>query len=271
MVSQPEDTGEWSYDRYPNYVYRSSPQKDIFVYHAELGINARHEDFKNRRIEWLYTGFAIKRQQDVPEESPLSASPGHSTCTASKAVGNIYGAAKFATLVAVKMPDYTAGSTGEIFRTIAEHVRLRGRQHRSLVIVSWGSTRSQVEMERDETLNRPRAIMKRYLDQLGDMGVLSIFAAGNSAEQKRGRHFYRLPIDTEPASYGIDIRLGMAVSNCDNQGRRWPTSQDFGPPSKFAPGVNVQCATHNSNWKHQRKTGTSFCRCPANFVPRPRV
>lgn len=46
VLSQPP--GHDSIDKYPNYVYRSRPLRDAYIYHAELGIDEGHEDFTTR-------------------------------------------------------------------------------------------------------------------------------------------------------------------------------------------------------------------------------
>lgn len=103
VLSQPP--GRANIDRYPNYVYQSGPPaEDVYIYHAELGINQTYDDFQQRQggIEWVYTGRAIEQGQNTQTEAPNPEFPGHSTCTASKAAGKIYGASKNGHLVVVK-------------------------------------------------------------------------------------------------------------------------------------------------------------------------
>lgn len=57
----------------------------------------------------------------------LVGHPGHSICTASKAVGKIYGTVKSATLVVVKMPNLKAGSYVEVFGTVVDDIVLKSR------------------------------------------------------------------------------------------------------------------------------------------------
>lgn len=109
-----------------------------YIYHAELGINPAHEDLRGRNIEWLYTPRAKYLRQDKPGEA-FSKFYGHSTCTASKAMGNIYGAAKSATLVVVKMPSFKESDVGEILYTILHDIRWKSRRGYSVVSISWAS------------------------------------------------------------------------------------------------------------------------------------
>lgn len=119
MVSQPP--GFESINKFLNYVYRSDVKvdRDIFVYHVKQGFNQDHEDFRGRQIEWLYTKW--KRDSSTPEYTQ------HSTCTASKVIGNIYGTAKFATLVVVRMADLTPAFLVKAFRVIVYDIRDKHR------------------------------------------------------------------------------------------------------------------------------------------------
>lgn len=129
--------------QYQNYVYRADTARMTYVYHAELGIDARHVDCLGRPIEWLYTGLAEFRGLNTRDEAPADpAKPsiiGHSTCTASKAAGRILGAAKQATLVVVKMPDLTIASLSEVLPLIEQDILAKHRTRRSFVSISWGS------------------------------------------------------------------------------------------------------------------------------------
>ncbi|KAI4095757.1 MAG: hypothetical protein LQ348_002798 [Seirophora lacunosa] len=261
MVSQPPSSE--SLDHFKDYVFRADVRREIFVYHAELGIDQKHEDFHGRRIEWLYTPLTRRTGNAVPRESPYADDEGHGTCTASKAMGNIHGAAKFATLVVVKMPAYTIGAVTEVFATIADDVREKGRQYSSVVSVSWGS-----KFPLDEKAF-PR--MSGYMSELtSELHVPIVFAAGNSALEESGRRprrrtdagpaKSRLITDTWPAAF-VD-RYGrwgaLAVANCDFLGKRFPESQRASRNNIFAPGVDIKCAHAGSARGYRVETGTSF-------------
>lgn len=222
MISQPP--GSEQVQRYRNYVYRSDwrRDRDIYVYHAEIGINKDHVDFRGRRIEWLYTGFARTTGNDKEEESinVRSEYRGHSTCTASKATGILYGAAKNAILVVVKMPDYTYLSWMEVFKTITHDIRAKNRQNNSIVSVSWGSEQARNPFA-------PREPEWTSLEhQLEDLSVREkvpvVIAAGHSAQERDPRISRpRLEIDTYPAYFVRKGRLSnrvIAASNCDYDG-----------------------------------------------------
>ncbi|KAL8917357.1 MAG: hypothetical protein Q9208_007974, partial [Pyrenodesmia sp. 3 TL-2023] len=265
VISQPP--GPEPISRYHDYVYRSDSQKQVFIYHAELGINANHVDFGGRPVEWLYTNQAIQTGNDTETESPFTRKPGHSTCTASKAVGSTYGSSRLATLVVVKTPDLSTESTGDMFSTIADHILEHGREGRSVISVSWGS-KTPVSIE-DISRRGSRwsywRTLREGVVELYLTGSIVLFAAGNAALQldKLGRE--RRDVDTAPATFaeGFMVRTVFVVSNVENSGRRWRTSQRILTPyapglNIFAPGVQVKCAAHDSNLNVGIKTGTSF-------------
>lgn len=79
VTSQP--SGDPNLDSYRDYVYESDAGKDTFIYHAEVGINAEHDDFRDRKVEWIFTALAVRAGKDTRNES-ANFVPGHSTCTA---------------------------------------------------------------------------------------------------------------------------------------------------------------------------------------------
>lgn len=184
MISQP--SGDSDLESYKNYVYHSGAGEESFIYHAELGINENHDDFRSRKGEWVFTNKAARVGQNTKNESPNSPHC-HSTCTASKASGNIYGAAKYATLVVVKMPDYTEASTIEILFTVYQHIKTNKRGYQAVVNVSWGSFNTY------DSIGDIDAWGQRMLQAVGllrSAGVIVVCAAGNSAlDPKQGGGF----------------------------------------------------------------------------------
>lgn len=265
VISQPP--GRVPISRYHNYVYRTDSKKQIFIYHAELGINADHRDFADRPIEWLYTNRTKFTGNALKTESPSTEHPGHSTCTASKAAGKMFGASRLATLVVVKMPDLTPASTAEVFSTITDHILEKQRQGQSIVTASWGSKVPVKIADPDPSGHWSywRSV-RRDLQELTHTESVVLLAAGNAAQEMDRLGHPRLNVDTAPAIFAAEfdmLRL-LVVSNVDNAGWLWRTSQTFTNGfsarfSVFAPGVQVKCAAHNSNSDVGIKTGTSFC------------
>ena len=259
MVSQPP--GSERLERFPKYVYRSNwTTNDVYVYHAELGIDPDLEDFQGRDIEWLYTPYSTWTMNDrkVPSQAVVPLYREHSTCTASKATGTFSGAAKRAKLVVVKMPDFSFASWEEIFGTITDDIRAKNRQLRSIVSVSWGS-----DTPRNPYVREPEWIlMQSQLEELAlGAGVPVILAAGNAA-LKPGPQGARQPVDTYPAYFVRDRRLAnrvIAASNCDYDGARYRTSQYPENNRYFAPGVDIKCPSGDAPAGYQLLGGTSFC------------
>lgn len=174
MISQP--SGDVNLNRYQNYVYQSGAGQGAFIYHAEQGINAYHSEFYGRQGEWVFTPRAISLSKNTMD-APRSSDGEHSTCTASKASGKLYGAAKYATLVVVKMPDLTEASMLEILWTIYDHIRHHHRKGKSVASISWGSLSIYKRFQSDAWADQILEIATKIMV----LGVVVVSAAGNSA------------------------------------------------------------------------------------------
>lgn len=160
------------------------------------------------------------------------------------------------------MPDLRSGSIGQIFSTITDHIRLHGRQGRSIVSVSWGAT------EPSDLSRRSIVAMKEDIQELERESTFILFAAGNAALKVDRHGQKRARIDTAPAMLSDGRSRSIVVSNTDRSGFLYATSQSFdnlmpgvrAPNNLFAPGVDVQCAAHDSNRGFSVRTGTSFCK-----------
>ena len=234
---------------FKNYVYRTNQISPSYIYHAELGIDTYYLDFHERAIEWVFTGRTIYLGQNSRREARNGN--GHSTCTASKAAGRIYGASKAATLVIVKMPDYTEASIGGILGTVIDHIEANHRGGQSVISISWGSRDPIPPMSRGGWRE-----LQEYVGRLGmKLRVPIVVAAGNSALQfdKQGRQ--RQSLDTAPAIYTRGRDWVIAVGNCNNRGIRVPNSQTEEFRYQIhAPGVDVACPNGGIY------SGTSYCK-----------
>ena len=272
FLSQPP--GPETIEAYHDYVYYSPPQREIFIYHVGLGINDRHVDFNGRKVEWIYTGRAIFTGNVDKTETlidPTGVFNGHSTCTASKATGNIFGASKFGTLITVKMPDYTAASIAEVFWTIFDDIKSHGRQQRSLVVIPWGSRKRVNSFDPSERAYW--SLIHGHLRRLTLQGTWCVFAAGDEAQERRSSvdRRRRSLMDTEPGLYLYDQGpaaiprdlLALAVSNTDFNGTLHLTSQvaqsySIYARNVFAPGVEIRCAAYDTERGFSIQTGMSF-------------
>ena len=255
-----------SIPHYPNYVYPAGG-RPTYIYHVELGINRRHEDFRGRKIEWLYTDLSKATGADT--ETEAAAGGGHSTCTASKAIGEFYGASKSATLVVVKMPNLEEASVYEVLDTVIDDIHHKERKKTSVVSISWGS------IEPVDPFRFPQPALVRGLSaQLKELydhgrGAVLVCAAGNAARKLDHRGQARLDVDTMPAVLLKAILPFpghfLAVGNSDINGVRYRTSQidQYTAPFQiYAPGVDIKCARNASLTGYKTWTGTSFCMSP---------
>ena len=264
-LSQPAGSGDISH--YPNYVYPVGGVIPTYIYHVELGINQQHPEFQGRKIEWLYTKSSQERGADTETEE--EAGKGHGTCTASKAVGNLYGASKSATLVVVKMPGYDENSIGEVLDTVIVDIEDKGRNWASVVSISWGST----DAATPTSMNSPLA--HGYNDQISTlvgMHVAVVCAAGNAALKRAPTGELRTFVDTFPALSAIQWGDSfLVVGNSYINGLRYPESQVSYPVVRgvyqlYAPGVDIKCASNTSPTGYKSWTGTSFCESPLTNV-----
>ena len=261
-LSQPLNSGTIS--NYPNYVYPIG-ETPTYIYHVELGIFQQHQEFHGRKIEWLWTGLANATDANTTTEAAVEAEryKGHSTCTASKAVGKLYGVSKSARLVVVKMPTYEEDSVYEVLDTVIDDIIEKEWNETSVVSVSWGAHEPYTHTSATDPL---KIKLLAQINQLGEMHVPFVCAAGNDAlYADRGKA--RLIIDTFPAvvtTFYPRRRLFMAVGNSDINGARDMTSQISGTDETqiYAPGVDIKCASSTSSTEFRTDTGTSFCKSP---------
>ena len=259
VISQPRYRDD--IDHYPNYVYPVAGRTS-YVYHVEVGINEDHADFAGRTVEWLYTETASRRGAATRREANVAN--GHSTCTASKAVGNLCGASKRATLVVVKMPDIERDSVNEVLDTVIDDIKRKHRQKSSVVTISW-FTRDAVDRA---FLESPlaRKLAGQILELL-TMDVIVVCAAGNAAQERTPDGKLRPFVDTFPALLGDFERFSagyfLVVGNSNINGSRYAKSQKLTYSEQlYAPGVNVMCASDTSLTAYREWTGTSFCESP---------
>ncbi len=249
LLSQPPAPVSWS--QYKNYVYKTGDIQ-TYIYHAELGVTPGL-DVPRSRIEWLYTPEVYYWGLAKPGESVLPYVPyGHSTCTASKAAGKAYGAAKEATLVVVKMLDYSSPSLISVFKVIADDIKQKGRGGRSVVSVSW-TTKAPVP---DVLENTWLMEMRDGLKELYANSVIVVCSAGNKAQTRGATGSFRDRVDTAPAAF-VDhvITVGASYFN----GERWGPSQRLIGAQLYAPGVRVVCAEASGQAPYRVDTGTSYC------------
>ena len=244
VLSQPPGFISWS--RYKNFVYTTGGA-GAYIYHAELGVTGGLDVAKSR-IEWLYTPAVIFSGKAKHDESRGPGLPfGHSTCTASKAAGIGYGAAKEAKLVVVKMLDYNEPSVTSVLKVIADDVKKKGRGGKSVVSISWSTTAPVSVWSNDPWL----AEMRGALEELYQLNVIVVCSAGNF-----GEYPFRTLVDTAP---GMFINHVITVGASYFNGQKWGPSQSLAVPQLYAPGVEILCADASGQRAYSTDSGTSFC------------
>ena len=257
LLSQPPGHTIWT--RYENYVYKTGGA-GTYIYHAELGVTGGL-DVPKSRIEWLYTPEAYFWGKDRPGEIMVPGYfPGHGTCTASKAAGRAYGVAREATLVVVKMVDFSEPSLVSVLNVIADDVKQKGRGGKSVVTISW-TTKARIEPIIEDIWLME---MRHSLEELYENNVIVVCSAGNHAVMPGASGALRDHIDTAPPMFANRvIPVGASYFN----GRRWQPSQILiGQPQIYAPGVKIVCADASGRVPYRLNTGTSFCELRLPFL-----
>ncbi|KAL9606738.1 MAG: hypothetical protein Q9179_000094 [Wetmoreana sp. 5 TL-2023] len=240
-------------ERLEDYVYPFSGGAAVSIYHIEQGINAVHEDFgpdyvtRQNRVRWrfspVYAALGSSQYRDESED-------GHSTYATSKAAGLIYGAAKRAELVAVKMRDLKLAEVSSVLDSVLRDILQRDLQNKSVVSILWTS---KVPLNPS---NLPRAwqAVQTQLQHLYDKNAVVVVAAGNI-----GPDAPRSNVDLGLAVLGSPIGPLIVVGNAYNHGRPYEASKSGPLVTVWAPGEAVRCAASSgSPTRSITQTGTSF-------------
>lgn len=205
------------------YTYDYSPRagQDVNVYVVDTGININHVNFAGR-ASFGYSAV------DTTEDGN-----GHGTHCAGTAVGSLYGVARSARVVAVKvLDDDGAGSTSDIIAGINWVVR----QYRQTGVAA------VMSMSFGGPVNVP---LDQAVDAAVKMGVHAVVAAGNNARDAS---------TTSPAHVPSAITVG-ATTIADAMA----SFSNYGPlVDIFAPGQNVISSWIGSKTATKNISGTSM-------------
>lgn len=209
------------------------------------------QDLKDRvDPEWIYGPDARRKHPGKTDDSlefsgpGQPSQPGHSTCAASKAGGKIYGVAKKATIIAVKM-ELNAVDIGAIFDRVYHDIVNKDRKKKSVVNISWGS--------------RPKDIVpahwikaRQWLQKLTDNDIVVVAGAGNYRKES-GRE----QIDLYPQQFTSDTLPIINVGNSNYDGTANGDTQ-IGPKLHvWAAAEPVTCSKHIGT-DSRRARGTSY-------------
>ncbi|TVY78560.1 Subtilisin-like protease [Lachnellula suecica] len=249
-VSQPSTIPELK--DLKDYVYEASDGKDSFVYHVESGvayINQQNE-FPNMAspADHLQTFLAIKRGWKPFQDQGL-VDPNHSTCSAGKAVGMNYGAAKHAKLVVVQLGQLSGPELNTALVKIIDDISAKPeRQKRSVVTMSLGGTipRSNYIVQ---------GMTKNLIKKLMDMDVPFFVPAGNFGAIGHPK------VDAIPAVWASDDYPLLTIGSTTFDGKRSSFSQTGDQVFLYAAGEGISCMPRSGTQPATNLWGTSFS-CP---------
>lgn len=207
-----------------------------------------NQEFPNVAASHLLTKQAIKNHDEPSVDTDVDY-PSHSTCTAGKALGALYGASKKATLIVVRLHDITSEEFEEALELILDDLEQNpDRKKKSVVVASltfdgdW-----EPDLIEDVSLN---------LRKLFDDDVPFVCIAGNEAEDP-GRE----SVDEYPALLeGPDLPL-LVVGSANSTGERSQFSQGGPHVSIYAMGEDITCLPAQAGGDLIDDSGTSFGMC----------
>ncbi|KAK1976461.1 peptidase S8/S53 domain-containing protein [Colletotrichum cereale] len=234
VLSQPPGARLWEL---PGYGYASEGGKGVTIYMVDTGANIQNPEWANMpgTKSFIYALGAIHEESD---------NLGHGSCTASKAAGPLYGAAKNADVVAVKMPrKIVLSAILEALIAISNDVykkNLRGKAVISMVIGS------KVSAWRKRRRNNYKLLLNRIIAE----DIVVVAASGNSRESGHDG------VNTYPALWATTTDF-ILVGAVELDGYRSPYSQGTARElTTSAPGF-VTCSGGKSTGVIQ-DFGTSF-------------
>jgi oryzin len=206
------------------YIYDDSAGAGMFAYVVDTGLNTAHQDFGGR-AKLGYNAYPGVKFVDAN---------GHGTHVAGTIAGKIYGVAKKATVISVKVFDTGSSSTDIVldgYEWAVKDIKKNGRVQKSVISMSLAGGKS-------DAFNA--AIQTAY-----SAGILTVVAAGNSYADAK---------DYSPASAPNAITVGAI----DKYNSKADFSNFGSTVDIFAAGVGVQSTWIGSNTALQTLSGTSM-------------
>ncbi|CAM1500421.1 Fc.00g095830.m01.CDS01 [Cosmosporella sp. VM-42] len=209
------------------YIYDDSAGKDMWAYVIDTGLNTAHKDFEGR----AYLGY------NAFPGAPFVDANGHGTHVSGTIVGKVYGVAKKARVMSVKVFHTGSSSTDIVldgYEWAVKNITSTGRISKSVISMSLAGGRSDAFNAAVETAYKA--------------GILTVVAAGNSYSDAK---------DYSPASSPNAITVA-AIDKYNNK----PDFSNYGSNVDiFAAGVGVQSTWIGSNTATKTLSGTSMS-CP---------
>jgi hypothetical protein len=177
---------------------------------------------------------------------------GHSTCSASKAAGTLYGVAKNSKLIMAKLGGSIAikeRSIGSVFGLVASDVLQNGQQKKCVVSLSWSSEprASGIIPQHWVAATQPMRTL------MNDLDCVIVKSAGN----ERNSDGTNSNISRNPQVFAGDDFPLINVASVDNDGVPSPRSQRGPKLTVWAPGNPAICQSSTEN-SPVSASGTSF-------------
>ena len=186
----------------------------------------------------------------------------HSTCVASKAMGVIFGTAKKATLVPVKLGLPFFAALMAAFRIIAEDVENNNRQRKAVVMFSMGGRPLPRSYNVEDRGSAEVMTIRQAIERLVSLGVPIVTSSGNHGLMTNLQGEQRTDIDTSPGVFASVYPL-IVVGAVFTTGEIIPASQRGPLLTTNAVGQSVQCLDSYGNI--MIISGTSFSKFPSSY------
>ncbi|KAK2005292.1 subtilisin-like protein [Colletotrichum eremochloae] len=234
----------------PGYAFGQEAGKGVTVYIMDTGTNPSHDEYTKAEgtIRWL---FATEDKTENDED-------GHGSCMQSLVNGPLFGAAKSADIVMVKLgARYALDNILFGLLLIYDDVIKNKLQGKAVINMSLGN---KLLLPSSNTRGRkPGFILedgiagyKSALELLVEEDVVAVTASGNSREDPNGGEF----VTSFPAFLGREMDI-ITVGAVDERGKREVYSQ--GVPRELDTSAigTATCASNNGN-NDVEKHGTSI-------------
>lgn len=183
------------------------------------------------------------------EDNSVGGMPLHGTCTADKALGAQYGAAKKATLTTVVMARAMLAEILSAFSQIATDLR-EHPERRKFSVVTMSLSGPTVNSGHPLT-----KYLRSTIESVMSMDVPVVVTAGNNARQP-GHEL----VDRMPAAFAAPDCPLIVVGSSNAAGQRSAFSQRGPQVTIHAVGEDITCIRKDSNQPPATKLqGTSFC------------
>jgi len=198
----------------------------VHVYVIDTGVNGNHDDFAGR-MSSRNNNQVRRRRNNNPTWGDCD---GHGTHVAGTAVGTMYGAAKGATLHAVRVLGCSgSGSTADIIRGIDWVIQ--NKEQPAVIVMSLGGS--------------PSTSLDNAVSNAVNEGIFVAVAAGNEAQDA---------CNVSPAGGPDAFTVGATTTSNAKAG-----FSNYGDcVDMFAPGVGIPSASHTDNSASKTFSGTSM-------------